>query len=113
KCPSDDEDKNKRIEQIVHNDYPDCSAAGLNKTYYWRSNRDRDTGEWATSGIKFVPSMVAQRCGANWTAWAEYKCETKEVSYQVETWYRNANGENVFGIPPKQTIQNCRFVDKD
>ncbi|MBP5790471.1 MAG: hypothetical protein J6W29_09615 [Neisseriaceae bacterium] len=118
KCPSDDEDKNKRIEQIVHNDYADCSAAGLNKTYYWRSNRDRDTGEWAISGIKFVPSMVAQRCGANWQAWVEYKCDEKQVpvyredsegrSYPV---YEKVNGKYQAKMQTVKT--NCRFVDKD
>ncbi|MBR5676263.1 MAG: DUF3106 domain-containing protein, partial [Neisseriaceae bacterium] len=79
KCPSDDDEKNQRIEKIVNQDYPDCSAAGLNKTYYWRGNRDRDTGMWSESGIKFVPSMVAKRCGAAWTSWAEYKCDEKQV----------------------------------
>ena len=118
KCPSDDDEKNQRIEKIVNQDYPDCSAAGLNKTYYWRGNRDRDTGMWSESGIKFVPSMVAKRCGAAWTSWAEYKCDEKQVpdyredsegrSYPV---YEKVNGKYQVKMRTIQT--NCRFVDKD
>ena len=123
KCPSDDEDKNKRIEQIVNNDYPDCSAAGLNKTYYWRGNRDTFTGEWSESGVRFVPSMVAQRCGSNWTAWAEYKCDERQVpvweendrgySTQAYEWVKDANGKLVKKAKMRTIKTNCRFVDKD
>ncbi|MBO4577005.1 MAG: hypothetical protein J5680_07855 [Neisseriaceae bacterium] len=123
KCPSDDEDKNKRIEQIVNNDYPDCSAAGLNKTFYWRGNRDTFTGEWSESGVKFVPSMVAQRCGAAWTSWAEYKCDEKQVpvweeddrgySRQAYEWVKDANGKLVKKAKMRTIKTNCRFVDKD
>ena len=118
KCPSDDDEKNQRIEKIVNQDYPDCSAAGLNKTYYWRGNRDRDTGMWSESGIKFVPSMVAKRCGAAWTSWAEYKCDEKQVpvyredsegrSYPV---YEKVNGK--YQVKMQTVKTNCRFVDKD
>ena len=122
KCPSDDDEKNQRIEKIVNQDYPDCSAAGLNKTYYWRGNRDRDTGMWSESGIKFVPSMVAKRCGAAWTSWAEYKCDEKQVPEQscytygddnerCHTVYETVNGKRQ---PKMKTVQfNCRFVDKE
>ena len=130
KCPSDDEDKNKRIEQIVNNDYPDCSAAGLNKVYYHRANGDyvptgvfANNNTWATSGVKLVPSMVAKRCGANWQAWLEYKCDEKQVpvwtedsnghSIQVRELVKDANGNRKWQTKMQTIKTNCRFVDKD
>ena len=130
-CPTDDKDNNSRIEQIVHNDYPDCSAAGLNKVYYHRANNDdyvstgvfANNNTWATSGVKLVPSMVAKRCGANWQAWLEYKCDEKQVpvwtedsnghSIQVRELVKDANGNRKWQTKMQTIKTNCRFVDKD
>ena len=120
-CPNENNDSsiNSAIERITNSEPVDCSAAALNKIYYHRANNDDNNNSiWATSGVKLVPSMVVKRCGANWQAMVEYKCDERQAMKWDDDRQKmipqqelvNENGKLV--LKPKMEKYNCRFVER-